>query len=120
MAKRPKERVAVYVGELIDATDEVLSKSALSASEMSEGDTYKAALMNVQIVGESIRAIREHHAEWYHRHTTDDWSEIIETRHQISHHFTALTPQAIIRMISSGQLQRIKDQALSALAKDPS
>jgi uncharacterized protein with HEPN domain len=74
--------------------------------------------MNVQIIGESLRAIREHHAVWYAQHETSDWSEIVEERHTISHWFSAFTPQALVRMMSTGQISRIRDQLIAAVEND--
>lgn len=115
MAKRPREEVRVYVGELVDAADDLLSNSGASVGALADGNTYKAMVLNVQIIGESLRAMREHHPSWFAQNSTQDWLDVIETRHQISHHFASMTPQALHRMLSAGQIQRIREQALAAL-----
>ncbi|SEF24517.1 Uncharacterized conserved protein, contains HEPN domain [Variovorax sp. NFACC28] len=116
MSRRDPQRVADYLGHILQAIDSIreYTSGATAGSYMADRKTQDAVVRNLEVIGEASNNIVKHHAEFAAAHPAVPWRFAYEMRNALSHGYFTIDHTLVWQTIQH-DLPSLREQVVRLL-----
>jgi len=116
MSRRDPQRVADYLGHILQAIDSIreYTSDATADSYLADRRTQDAVVRNLEVIGEASNNIVKHHAEFTAAHTAVPWRFAYEMRNALSHGYFTIDHTLVWQTIQR-DLPSLREQVVRLL-----
>ncbi|MDN6887740.1 DUF86 domain-containing protein [Variovorax sp. CAN2819] len=116
MSRRDPQRVADYLGHILQAIDSIreYTSDATADSYLADRKTQDAVVRNLEVIGEASNNIVKHHAEFALAHPAVPWRFAYEMRNALSHGYFTIDHTLVWRTIQH-DLPSLREQVVRLL-----